>query len=155
MKLFKKLILAISMLLLLGMITSCGGSGAGGGPSSSGDGYKVVYSGSIIAEDIDEEDIAMFTSFYNMQTPGDYSIDHSSKTITLTDDGMAKFNNAMASYTFVYDGNTILTAPGMMLPFLLYGLEYEEDYTQNDTTHTITILKEDIADSLTTIEMGD
>ncbi|MBO7583602.1 MAG: hypothetical protein J6T20_07405 [Treponema sp.] len=154
MKLFKKLILALSMLLLLGMITSCGG-GAGGGPSSSGDGYKVVYNGSIIADDFDEEDIAMFTFYYNMQTPEDYSIDQSSKTITLTDDGMAKFYNAMASYTFVYEGNPILTAPGMMLSLMLSGYAAGTDYIRNDTTHTIEIINASLYYDLTTIEMVD
>ncbi len=156
MKLFKKLILALSMLLLLGMITSCGGgAGAGGGPSSSGDGYKVVYNGSIIADDFDEEDIAMFTFYYNMQTPEDYSINQSSRTITLTDDGMAKFNNAMASYTFVYKGKTILTAPGMMLSLMLSGYAAGTDYIRNDTTHTIEIKNDNLYSDLTTIEMVD
>ena len=154
MKLFKKLILAISMLLLLGMITSCGG-GAGGEPSSSGDGYKVVYNGSIIADDLDEEDIAMFAFYYNMQTPDDYSIDQSSKTITLTDDGMAKFNNAMASYTFVYNDAPVITAPGMMLSLMLSGYVAGTDYIRNDTTHTIEIKNASLYSYLTTIEMGD
>ena len=153
MKLFKKLILSLCALMLLGMLASCGGGAGGGEPS--GDGYKVVYNGTIVMDDLDEEDIAMFQLFYNMQSPEDYSIDQGTKTITLTSDGMAKFNNAFETYTFVYNNETILTTQGMMLPLVLYGYTEDTDYERDDTQHIITVKSEGLYNSITTIQMGD
>ena len=153
MKLFKKLILSLCALMLLGMLASCGGGAGGGEPS--GDGYKVVYNGTIVMDDLDEEDIAMFQLFYNMQSPEDYSIDQGTKTITLTSDGMAKFNNAFETYTFVYNNGTILTTQGMMLPLVLYGYTEDTDYERDDTQHIITVKSEGLYNSITTIQMGD
>ena len=146
MKLFKKLILAISMLLLLGMITSCGG-GAGGEPSSSGDGYKVVYNGEIIADDLDEVEIQMYVTYCGLVEYTDYSIDQSTKTITLTATGKTKvdnFENAMTSgvvYTIKYNGGTLTQIPeGMLSSFLnSLGLVSGTDYTKDDTEHTVTL----------------
>ena len=154
MKLFKKLILALSMLLLLGMITSCGGgAGAGGGPSSSGDGYKVVYNGEIIADDLDEVDLQMYVTCCGLVEYTDYSIDESTKTITLTATGKTKvdaFENAMTSgvvYTINYNGLTLTQIPEGMLSYFLsdLGLESDTDYTIDDTEHTVTLTESGFA----------
>ncbi|MBR5032644.1 MAG: hypothetical protein IKX70_03175 [Treponema sp.] len=145
MKLFKKLILSLCALMLLGMITSCGGGAGGGEPS--GDGYKVVYNGQILDDDLDIDEINMYIYCCQLEEDTDYSINHSTKTITLTASGKTKidaYESAMISgesYSFKYGDMTFMSIPAGLLTAYLstMNLVSGTDYTRNDSEHTITL----------------
>ena len=82
MKLFKKLILSLCALMLLGMLASCGGGGAGGGDNSSSASYYLSYDGTIFMT-IDQEDYEDFSSSFSNATYASQS----GNTIFLTEQG--------------------------------------------------------------------
>ncbi|MBR4790896.1 MAG: hypothetical protein IK024_08420 [Treponema sp.] len=145
MKLFKKLILSLCALMLLGMLASCGGGAGGGEPS--GDGYKVVYHGQIVNNDLDEDEMNMYISCCQLVEGTDYSINQSTKTITLTDSGKTKidaYESALVSgelYDIKYNGGTLVQIPEGMLDMFLTNMNLVQntDYTRDDSAHTITL----------------
>ncbi len=187
MKLFKKLIVALSVLLVVGMLAACsdgnsnsGGGNGGGGKTntvnnggntnnSSTDGYKVVYNGETIYPEEEGDPLMSETavqnsiSMYGLTETTDYSIDQSTKTVILTKSGYDKMKemedllelimngseedimNAITMYTIMYHGEEVTEIPEILLPRYKSILEEGEDYTINDSTKTITLTDKGMA----------
>jgi len=145
MKLIKKLMLALSVLLVVGMLAAC--SDGAGDDDKKSDTWTIMYNGTVYADDLDYEDIQSGIQYMNLETPDDYSINESTKTVTLTDAGYAKveaFEEAMEGeeYSIVYDGEEIMTLPAYVVASMGEFLEVDTDYTINESTKTITLTDE-------------
>ena len=161
MKLIKKLMAALSVLCLVGMLAACGGGAGGGenGGGGSGSSYTIVY-GSDTLGFVDDEDFDEFSVFFEERQ--DYTI--SGKTISLTTDGYTKFTvidtmmgafedqtsiDPSTCYTVVYDedGNGIteddivMMIPSNILPGFtqMLGLTTPNDYSVDEANKTITL----------------
>ena len=166
MKLFKKLMVALSVLCLVGMLAACGG-GAGGGEGnggnpggSTGSEYTIVYGDDNLGT-IFDEDFAEFSMFFEERQ--DYTLD--GKTIRLNTNGYTKFGvintlftmmedptsmDPSTLYTVVYDENgdgsndpdeIVMMLPESILPGFvqMVGLSTPEDYTIDETNKLITL----------------
>ena len=141
MKLFKKLMVALSVLCLVGMLAACGG-GAGG--TSANDKWTIVYSGEVYADDLTWADVQEGIDAMDLVSPDDYTVNQGTKTVTLTASGYAKveaFENEMKSdmYTVIYGENVLATIPAAAIPYYEAMLIEGEDYTINESTKTITL----------------
>lgn len=182
MKLFKKLMVALSVLLVIGMLAACSDGNkddgddantktntvndGGNSSNNTSDGYKIVYNGKIlVSEDGEDEDEPMsweeaqaMIKAMKLEETTDYTVNHTTKTITLTKSGYDKgeamekaMENAMSQlgddddidlssvYTVKYNGKTVTTVPEALLPMYALMLEEDTDYTIDESTKTITL----------------
>lgn len=131
MKLFKKLMTALSVLMVVGMMAACGGGAGGGDGSGSGDSYSLKYGNIVIFED-EIDDLSELTE-YGFSSPADFSV--SGKVITLTDAGFDKFLVSMEEEgdpvvaIIVYNNQMIMPVTQDLFDFFAAGLEEDTDYT--------------------------
>ena len=163
MKLFKKLMVALSVLLVIGMLAAC--SDGSKSKSATREGWDIYYNEQSILgepEEDDEpmtwEDVQMGITMYGLTEGTDYSVNQSSQILTLTKSGYDKMEamenameNAMSQlgddddidsssvYTVKYNGTTVTTVPEALLPMYALILEEDTDYTINESTKTITL----------------
>ena len=132
MKLFKKLMAALSVLMVIGMMAACGGGAGGGDGSGSGDSYSLKYGTIVIYEDAidDPSDLTE----YGFSSPADFSV--SGKVITLTDAGFVKFLASMEEEEgdsvvaiVAYNDQMIMPVTQDMYDFFAAGLDEGTDYT--------------------------
>ena len=127
MKLMKKLMAALSVLCLVGMLAACGG-GAGGGEGadggkdnggnpggSTGSEYTIVY-GDDTLETLTDEEFEDFSLFFDRMQ--DYTLD--GKTIRLKTDGYTK-------YTVINTLTKMMENPQSIDPATLYTVVYDEN----------------------------
>ena len=142
MKLMKKLMLALSVLLVVGMLAAC--SGGAGDDDKKSDTWTIMYNGRVYVDDLDDEELQSGIQYMDLKTPADYTINQSTKTVTLTDAGYAKvraFEEAIEGeeYSIVYNGTEIVKLPAIVVASIGELLEEGTDYTINESTKTITL----------------
>ncbi len=159
MKLFKKLMVALSVLLVIGMLAAC--SDGSKSKTATREGWDIYYNGQSILgepEEDDEpmtwEDVQRGITMYGLTEGTDYSVNQSSQILTLTKSGYDKIeaiDNAMSQlgddddtdsssvYTVKYKGSTLTTIPEALLPTYALILEEDTDYTIDESTKTITL----------------
>lgn len=135
MKLFKKLMTALSVLMVVGMMAACGGGAGGGDGSGSGDSYSVKYGNIIISENEGANPAAL--TEHGFSSPADFTV--SGKVITLTDAGLDKLLAGMseadgeevyeAVAIVVYNNNILIPVTQDMFDMFAAGLEEDTDYT--------------------------
>ncbi|MBR6340979.1 MAG: hypothetical protein IKR64_03670 [Treponema sp.] len=123
---------ALSVLMVIGMMAACGGGAGGGDGSGSGDSYSLKYGNIVIYEDAfdDPSDLTE----YGFSSSTDFSV--SGKVITLNDAGFEKFlaimeeeegNPVVAIVT--YNDQMIMPVTQDMFDFFAAGLDEGTDYT--------------------------
>lgn len=159
MKLFKKLMVALSVLLVIGMLAAC--SDGSKSKSATREGWDIYYNGQSILGEPEEDDepmtwkdVQMGITMYGLTEGTDYSVNQSSQILTLTKSGYDKIeamDNAMSQlgddddtdpssvYTVKYKGATLTTVPEALLPTYALILEEDTDYTIDESTKTITL----------------
>ena len=147
MKLFKKLMVALSVLCLVGMLAACSDGNSDNNGGGSGGGWVIMYDGEVYQDGLTYDDIQEGIEWMNLETPADYTINQSTKTVTLTDAGYAKveaFEEAMEGeeYSIVYDGEELMKLPAYVVANMGEFLEVGTDYTINESTKTITLTDE-------------
>lgn len=154
MKLFKKLMAALLVLMIAGMLASCGGGNSDSG--GKGD-WKIVYNGSTYIDDLTYADIQDGIEEMELVETTDYTIDQSAKTVTLTSSGYAKVEayeeeyaqggenggvSGTGEWKMVYGGNTYangLTWDAVQTGITSMSLVENTDYTINQSTKTVTL----------------
>ena len=132
MKLFKKLMAALSVLMVIGMMAACGGGAGGGDGSGSEDSYSVKY-GTVIISENEGANPADLTE-HGYSSPADFTV--SGKVITLTDAGFAKLLVSMEEAMgepvvaiVVYDNQIFMPATQDIYVFFAASLDEGTDYT--------------------------
>lgn len=135
MKLFKKLMAALSVLMVIGMMAACGGGAGGGDGSGSGDSYSVKY-GTIIISENEGANPAYLTDA-GFSSPADFTV--SGKVITFTDAGLDKLLAGMsegdgeeayeAVAIVVYNNNILTPITQDLFDYYADNLEEGTDYT--------------------------
>ena len=154
MKLFKKLMAALLVLMIAGMLASCGGGNSDSG--GKGD-WKIVYNGRTYIDDLTYADIQDGIEEMELVETTDYTIDQSAKTVTLTSSGYAKVEayeeeyaqgggnggvSGTGEWKMEYDGFPLGTNMSWsQVQAALKGMKLIEttDYTINESTKTVTL----------------
>ena len=153
MKLFKKLMVALSVLCLVGMLAACSDGNSNNNGGGSGGGWVIMYDGEVYLDGLTYDDIQEGIEWMNLETPADYTINQSAKTLTLTDDGYAKVeafeenemsengegNTTGDTYAVMYRGKKVMDIPAAAVSYYQLLLIEGTDYTVNESTKTITL----------------
>ena len=144
MKLFKKMMIALSVLCFVGMLAACSNGNSNNNGGGSGGGWVIMYDGEVYLDGLTYDDIQEGIEGMNLETPADYTINQSPKTLTLTAAGYAKveaFEEAMEAeeYSIVDNGTEIVKLPAYVVASMGELLEEGTDYTINESTKTVTL----------------
>lgn len=160
MKLFKKLMVALSVLLVIGMLAAC--SDGSKSKSATREGWDIYYNGQSILGEPEEdekpmtwEDVQMGITMYGLTEGTDYSVNQSSQILTLTKSGydkMEAMENAVDdlmngedssdTYSVTYSAGEPpeeMTENEFKAYTLMFGLTAGTDYTKDTSAKTITL----------------